>query len=85
MRLLGRPGEIIAIRVADIHPAFRSRRDGLHIWSVTIADREVGRLSQAGTMDDTIAVDYPTGLGPLLAQTRSRDPPLFNLADAGCT
>ena len=71
MHLLGRPGEITAIRVADLHPPRQGLQQGMQSWTLTIADREIGKLSKTGTMDDTIVVDYPMWLGPLASYLKA--------------
>lgn len=85
MHLLARPGEITLIRKADLHPPQRSNQVGLNVWTVTIADREVGRLSKTGTMDDTIPVVFPKWLGPMMGRLvhphAPSEAPLFGLTN----
>ena len=79
-KLYLRPGEAVKIRVADLGRPMGGHQKGLELFSVTVAPQEVGVPSKTFSFDDTVIVDKPAWLGPMLGELAERRPssePLF--------
>ena len=80
----GRPGEIRRLKRKHLLVPV-AERGALGQWAISIAPQEddpmaVRQLTKTGTMDDSIALDSPDWLGPLLSyhsSGRASDSPIF--------
>ena len=70
-----RPGELCNILVGHVAPPAGGPQVGLQAWSITVCPEEDQRTSKTGATDDTILLDQPHWIGPLL-QPLTRGRPL---------
>jgi len=63
-----RPGELCNILVGHVASPAGGPQLGLQVWTITICPEEDQRSSKTGTTDDTVLLDHPPWLGPLLQQ-----------------
>eukprot|EP00973_Karenia_brevis_P032664 4509680-Karenia_brevis.AAC.1 len=77
-----RPSEALNMLGKDVGFPVQSGQSGLNVFTVTVAPADRTMRSKTGTQDDTILVDHPSWLGPLLRQQASAtggEAPLFRL------
>ena len=77
-----RPGEMIGAAVLDLGLPIVCTQKGLEFHTLTIAPYDGGRSSKTQTFDDTVVVDEPVWLGPVLehiSRGKPADSPLFQL------
>ena len=78
-----RPCEATGLRVADLLPPASARFPGLDSYALMVCPVERGKATKAQAFDDTLLLDKPAALGPLLfeqlARNRSDDSPLFEI------
>ena len=79
-----RPGELRRMRVADLRGPSGGLQEGLEFWTLTVAPRELAVASKTQTFDDTVVMDKPVWLGPMLGHFIAGRPlpdPLFPLSE----
>jgi len=79
-----RPSEARNLRVADLFKPAKGRNPGLQFWVLNVADFEAQVPTKTLTYDESIVLDSPDWLGPILAPTAQGRPssaPLFEIEE----
>ena len=82
VQALSPPRRSSRIRVADLGRPMEGHQKGLELSSVTVAPQELGVPSKTFSYDDTVIIDKPAWLGPILgelAEKRLPADPLLGL------